>query len=385
MTTETEVAKQEYAKMLQEIIGKATASVAEIKTKQRDLELRQLELEQKGTRPIYSGGGGGGANELAELLIKSDGASAMQKGSTPSFSIELPANLLHKNTIINATGQNQPLVPSDRGPGYIINAPEQRLTVRSLFRQIPTNSNLIERASEATYTNAARPQGDTSPGGIEGELKAESSMTFTLSQVPVVTLAHHIIASRQILGDAPLLQAHLETRLLYGLNLEEEEEFLTGDGTAGTVNGINNQATAFSGGATNQTRLDSLASAANQLARSNYEPSGYILAPLDWLAVMLEKDANNRYMFADPAAMVQPRLWGLPVIVTPSQTAGRFTCIDAARFGYVADRETATVRISENVADQFIRNLITILCEKRTTLVTELAAAAVYGTLATPG
>ena len=101
-------------------------------------------------------------------------------------------------------------------------APLRRLTVRALFSQVPTASNLIEVPSEASYTNNAAPQGGpTSPiGHGEAELKQESSMTFSLSSFPVVTIAHFIKASRQILSDAPMLKSHVDRRLLHGRFLQ---------------------------------------------------------------------------------------------------------------------------------------------------------------------
>ncbi|MGH7947690.1 MAG: phage major capsid protein [Candidatus Binataceae bacterium] len=352
------------------------------------LRTQVIELAQKMTTGPHGGdfgGGSGGPGELADLIVKSDGLAQFAKGNTPRFEVEIPSRLL-KTQILNAPGQNQPLVPADRPRPGIVFAPQQRLTIRALFTQIPTASNLIEVPTESAFTNNARPQGDISPvGSGEGELKAESAMTFSLSTVAVVTIAHHIPASRQILSDAPALQAHIEGRLVYGLALEEEQEMLTGVGAAGELNGINNQAASFTGGVTNQTRLDTLAKGANQLAVANYEPSGFILHPTDWLNCRLEKDTTGRYVLGDPAAAGMPTLWGLPVVATPSQTLGRFTVLDAMRAGYIADRELATVRISENVGDQFVRNLITILCESRVALVVEQANAMVYGNLATPG
>lgn len=362
--------------------------VKSAKDGQTELRRQILELAQKGvTAPIGSPGmSTGGVQELADVLMKSAGAEAFMKGGTPSFSVEVPARLLGvKNTLINATGQNQPLVQSDRADSRgIVTAPRQRLTIRGLFAAVPTNSNMIERPAEATFTNNAAPQGDASPGGVEGERKAESHMTFTLLQTPVVTLAHWIPASRQILGDAPLLLNHLENALLWGLNKEEEDQLLTGNGTAGNMSGIIANAAAFTGGATNATRLDTLARAATQLAVSSYEPSSIIMHPSDWLACQLEKNAQGDYVLGDPGATRAPFVWGLPVVPTPSMTQGKFVCLDAARYGYIADRETANVRIGEK-DDQFVRNLVTVLCEKRCTLVTELGAAAVYGDLTYAG
>jgi HK97 family phage major capsid protein len=327
--------------------------------------------------------------ELINLITGGAGVKAFLAGNTPTVGIEVPAALLGlKNTIVNPGGSGQPLVQGDRAEGRgIVHAPQQRLTIRALFTATPTDSNMIERPTEATFTNNAGIQGgDVSPTGTgEGAQKPQSDMTFTLAQTAIVTIAHFIAASRQVLSDAPLLRFHLENRLLWGLNQKEETQMLTGDGTAGSMSGITTQATAFSGGATNQTRLDTLAKGANQLAVGNYEPSAFILNPTDWLACQLEKDSTGRYILGDPGAAAAPMLWGKPVVPTPSMTLGKFVCIDAARYGYIADRETATIRISENVNDAFIRNLIHVLCEKRTALVTELGGAAVYGDLVTAG
>lgn len=372
---------------LKQLFDAQLSAMEKLKGEHVTLRQRLLETEQKlAVRAPGSGGSfpGDDGGELAKLITASDGLKSFLAGNSQVCEIKIPSSLLLKTQIINATGQGQPLVPADR-QDRIVFAPQRRLTIRGLFSQIPTASNLIEIPKEVSFTSNARPQGDASPGGVEGELKAESAMTFELSTVAVVTIAHWIPASRQILSDAPRLQAHLSSRLLYGLALEEEDEMLTGDGTAGTLNGLNNQATAFNGGATNQTRLDTLAKAANQLAVGSYEPSGFILHPTDWLACQLEKDSTGRYVLGDPGAATMPWLWGLPVVPTPAQTLGRFIVLDAQRAGWIADREEAIIRIAEQHSDFFVRNLVAILAENRVALVIENASAMVYGNISTAG
>ena len=345
---------------------------------------RLRELELKSVR-APSSFGGGETVQLSKVLLQSEGLKSFMAGNTQSCSIAVPQNLLTKTMIVNGTGSGQALVAAER-PGRIVHGPQQRMTVRGLFNQMPTASNAIEYCVEATFTNNAGAQGSTSPvGNGEGELKNESAMTFTLANVPVRTLAHWIPASRQVLGDAPLLEAHLSNRLLYGLALIEETQMITGTGGGNTLTGLVNQATSFNGGMTNQTALDTLAKAANQLAVGAYEPSGIILNPNDWLAMQLLKDTQGRYLIGDPKAGTAPQLWGLPVIATPSMTQGYFLVIDAVRAGYVADRETANVRISESHSDHFTRNMIAILAECRVALVIEQGAAIIYGVLSTAG
>ncbi len=371
----------DQAEILKAMQANADA-VTRLADSQKEIKTRLLEIEQKGVRNPGNGGGDGGAGELTDLIFKSDALEIFRKGNSQSVQIQVPHRLL-KAAIVNATGASQPLVAADRRPG-IVTAPQRRFTIRDILAAVPTASNLVEFARELAFTNNAGPQGGltspTVPGG-EGEIKPESSLTFELASAPVITIAHWIPASRQVLSDAPALQNHVEGRLLYGLLLEEEDELLNGDGTAGTLSGLVANATAFTGGSTNQTALDTLAKAAIQLTQSEYTPTAFILNPADWLGIILSKDTTGRYLFGDPAQMNEPRLWGLPVVTTNAQTAGQFLVLDAPRAAYIVDREDASVRIAEQHSDFFVRNLVVLLAEERVGIVVTLGAAMCKGSL----
>ena len=350
------------------------------------LRTQVVELAQKiGTVP--QGGSGAEQKMIHEIILESpQWKEASKKASATRMDDVLIGNphkhlamIQGKTQIINATGQNQPLVPDYRVPGIIPPA-ERRFYMRDLIPASPTDTNLIQFTTEASFTNNARPQGDASPGGIEGEEFAESAMTFTLSNAAVVTIGHWIPASRQVLSDAKLLQGHISHRLLFGLKLEEEEEILTGDGTAGTLNGLNNQATAYNRGVTNDTMLMTLLKSMLQVSLSDYEASGFVLNPIDWVeSVLITRDTQNRFIFADPHNMEKPRVWGLPVVATRTMTSGRFLVGAFSMCAQIWDREDATVRISENVDDHFIRNMVAILCEERIALTVFRTTSIVYG------
>lgn len=350
----------------------------------KSVQDRILEVEQK----LNARGERSGNDEpksIYDIVVNSDQwkESSSRSGAKSMDAVNIGS--FHKTQIVNASGQNQPLVPSQRVAGIVTPA-ERRLTVRDLLPQATTTSNLIEFAVEASYTSAARPQGDVSPvGNGEGELKAESAMTFTLSNAAVTTIAHWIPASRQVLADASMLQGHISGRLIYGLKLEEEAEMLTGTGGAGTLNGLNNQAAAFTGGVTNQTAIDTLLKALLQVSLSNYEASGIVLHPTDWTNIVLLKDTTGRYLFSDPQSMTDARIWGKPVVATASQTLGKFLVGAFNLAAQVWDREDATVRISENVNDHFVRNMVAILAEERLALTVYRSASLVYGNISTAG
>jgi HK97 family phage major capsid protein len=198
-------------------------------------------------------------------------------------------------------------------------------------------------------------------------------------------VAHWIPASRQVLSDASMLSGHVSARLIYGLKLEEEDELLNGTGAAGTLDGLINQSTPFNAGSTNLTAIDCLLKAFTQVSLSNYEASAVVLHPIDWQDIILAKDTQGRYLFADPQNMVDARIWAKPVVPTQAIARGKFLTGAFNLAAQIWDREDATVRISENVNDHFIRNMVAILAEERLALTVYRSAAMVYGDVSHAG
>lgn len=353
---------------------------AELKALIEKCQARTLELEQKVAKKV--------SVEDEQKLQKTAGQMLVESAEfkdmvTNKLFNSRPVELTRKALISNATtlDGNQPLVGPDRRPG-IITPITRRLTIRDLMPQIPTSSDVVQYAKELVFTNNAGPQGGlTSPtiSGGEGEIKPESTITFQLVQAAVITLAHFIAASRQVLSDATQLQGYIDSRLTYGLKLEEELELLTGNGQAGKLNGINNQAAAFTYGASGTQGLDVLLLSFLQIALTNLEASGVVLHPYDWFKVMMLKDTQGRYLFSNPHDTEMPRVWGKAVVPTQSQTQGQFTTGAFDMGAAIYDREGVTIRVSDQHADFFARNLVAILCEERLTLALYRPEAFVYG------
>ncbi len=347
----------------------------------KELRDRMQDLEQKGA---HKPGGGEQPKSNGQMFVESEEYKAISGKADTRGMGAVKVGSFHKVAIVNATGQNQPLVVADRLAGIVYPA-LRRLTIRDLLPRNTTQSNLIEFASENVFTNNAGPQYDASPGSTEGAPKAESAITFTLNNTAVVTLAHWIPISRQVLSDAPMLQGYVDGRLRYGLALEEEDEMLNSSGSAGELNGLVNQATAFTGGSTNQTALDTLLKAFLQISLSNYEASGVVLHPVDWTNIMLLKDTTGRYLFSDPHSAESPRVWGKDVVATAAQTQGQFLAGAFSLAAEIFDREDATVRFSEQHSDFFTRNLVALLAEERLALALYRATAIVKGAISYAG
>jgi HK97 family phage major capsid protein len=140
--------------------------------------------------------------------------------------------------------------------------------------------------------------------------KPESNITFTLTSAPVVTIAHWLAASRQILSDAPALAGYIDSRLTYGLKYLEQEEILNGDGTGGHLGGLMTNATAYagSGAVSADSKIDTLSRAIAQLATADYQATAIVINPIDWMQLRLIKDSQGRYVFGNPNDDQQPSL-----------------------------------------------------------------------------
>jgi hypothetical protein len=114
---------------------------------------RVQDIEQKGVKIAE-------ANtehfDIGAEFAKSEGVENVINGRQGSARMEF------KTAIINATGQNQPLVPSDR-LGGIYTTPNRVLTIRDVLPSSTTDSNLVEYTRENSFTNNAGPQISGSP------------------------------------------------------------------------------------------------------------------------------------------------------------------------------------------------------------------------------
>ena len=266
-----------------------------------------------------------------------------------------------------ADGSAGDLIVPQRGP--MVQPVERRMTVRDLLTPGRTNSNAIQYPQESGFTNSAATVTETA-----GTAKPQSEIQFDIETASVTTIAHWVLATRQILDDVPMLQSYIDGRLRYGLAYAEELQLLNGDGAGTNLNGVYTQATAFTQAATlgattmTATKVDVIRLAMLQAALAEFPPSGIVLHPLDWATIELQKTDDGAYLFANPQSAAEPRLWGLPVVATQAMTADKFL-VGAFRLGaQIFDRMDARVEISTEDSDNFRKNLVTILAEERLAL-----------------
>jgi len=345
----------------------------EVGKKAIELDKRLALIEQKTLKPDLGDANVQHADTPGGLMIKSQSYKDLLEGRTTRARIQI------KNTILSSTAPNLPVGSMQIPPQYAaaIPTPQLPITVRDLLATGRTTSNLIEYVRAKTWTNRAA----IVP---EGTQKPESDLMFELVSSPVVTIAHFIMASKQVLADAPMLQSYIDTLLIYGLKREEEDEIINGDGTAGHLSGLLHNATAMGVPVQGNTTIDQIGVAAAQIMASGYQPNGVVMNPADWMGLMTAKDVTGRYLFGNPTSLTPVPVWGMRAVPSFAMAAGNFLVGDFATGAQIWDREDANVVASTEDRDNFIKNLVTLLAEERMALAVYVPLAFVKGIVIPP-
>jgi len=336
-------------------VDKALSLLNETKTRMDELEQKAARrgsdrIERKSFGQIATEGK---EAEIAEL--------ASRRGRV---SIDVKAIISALTT--DADGSAGDLIVPQRLP--MVQPVTRRMTIRDLLTPGRTSSNAIQYPRESGFTNSAATVTETA-----GTAKAQSEIKFEIETGSVTTIAHWMLATKQILDDVPMLQSYLDGRLRYGLMYAEENQLLNGGGTGTDLEGIYTAATAYSqpivpSMAGNMTKIDVLRLAMLQASLAELPATGMVMHPSDWADIELTKTDDGAYLFANPQGSVEPRLWGLPVVATQAMTIDKFL-VGAFQMGaQIFDREDANVEISTEDSDNFRKNLVTIRAEQRLAL-----------------
>lgn len=269
-----------------------------------------------------------------------------------------------KGLVLTSATSGGALVRRDYYP--TVDLPLRQTTIRDLISIGRTGSNLVEYVRVTSLTRGATvvPEATgTSGGGYTAAAKPEASMGLEVVQAGVKTIAVWMPITRQILSDAPQLQSMIDNFLQSDLELELEEEIISGTGGAnftGLENTVGLTPQAFLTDMLTTTRKARTAAMITGRAKS----TGFLLSPYDWESLDLTKDAENRYYFGGPLSMGTKMLWGLPVAESEVIPQGTGYTGDLKKI-IVWDREKGTTRITDSHSDFFTHNLLAILTELR--------------------
>ena len=341
------------------------AAIAELDTSIKSLNDQIVELAQKhAVAPEVIE-----AKTFGQQVMESEGVKSFLDGTSSRARVEV------KNTILNNGNASS---AHDQLSGVVPGAFRQ-LTVMPTVMQGSAASNTIFYSKESNWVNGAASQ-------VEGDAKAESTLTFEEVSEPVRTIAHFIKVSKQALDDSTFLSSYIERRLRHGINNKVEDQVINGDGTGVNLSGwlatgnhtvISPLLTVDFFGLANKLKMAVIA--------SDYEPSYFYANPADWGTAETTRRAagDNAFVAASGAVAyvnngLTPMLWGLPVVLSNNVPLGTLVCKSSESDMY-ASREGTIVEMFEQDGDNVQKNLVTVRAETRGAELVFTAAAIVTG------
>jgi hypothetical protein len=207
-------------------------------------------------------------------------------------------------------------------------------------------SGTIEYTQETSFTPSATvvPETTTKPAMV---------ITVTEATAKCATIASIVKVSKQSLADTGLMNAWLNVRLGYSVNLKEEDTLINGDAT-NSISGLMQLATPYAyTPATGDTGMD------------------------DYTAMRLLKTTVGGYIFVgtastnadDESVLESPmKIWQIPTIISPSMAPGSFIVGAFTHSTILFSREVLTIEIAFQNEDDFIRNLVCMRGELRSGL-----------------
>lgn len=260
-------------------------------------------------------------------------------------------------------------------------APRQNLLIRDLIPTTPVTGQSFTYFKELLHTLGA--------GMVaEGAAKPTSNVTFEQVTDIVKKIAVWMPVTDEALDDVPQLYSYIQELLRYDLELKREGQLLKGDGTGNNLNGIMTQATVFDPdlSKSTDTAIDTVRRAIYQARKqSKLAADAVVMSDLDWMNIELQKDGENRYLFANLQGLVTPVLWGRPIVASDSMdegdgstTGGEFLTGSFQQGARIYDRMGFTIKVGM-INDDFIKNQRAILVEERLGLAVRKKHAFVKG------
>lgn len=255
--------------------------------------------------------------------------------------------------------------------------------MRDLIPVGQTNSNtvryIVDNGGEGGPTMVA-----------EGGTKPQIDRDLEIKDAAVRKIATYFRVPEEMVDDIPYLQSFLSAIGVEEVMVVEDNQILYGDGTGQNISGFNTLGTAFAAGTSvigaSANEFDVIG-AAKKMIRVN-KIGGSLVAlinPVNYYDMRYKrKDTTNNYIFMGGGNGIDPGLnWdGVRILEHTGVTAGDFF-VFSPMAAQIFDRAGITVRFYDQDQDNAIKNLITIVIEKRLALAIYRPLGIIKGAFAT--
>ena len=346
--------EKQIADLRAEIVGD---NKDQMKSLQKALEIQGLALNK-----LMTNGGKAEQKTLMSILeSKSDELKSAVDNRSASIKLTID-----KTTVLTSAVANSTIAMREPAIGQIQRAKD---VLRQLFKTGVVSAGqggVVRYIDQVTNTNNAAMQ-------TEGSAKAEGVIAWGEFSLPLQVVAEWIKASRQSLTDFAFIESEIKNKLIKDLASKVEDEVWDGTGSAPELKGIYTYADAYTAVASSITDaniFDLIVAAKGSVEDgTNYMCNIVVMNGSDVRKYMKsKKDSTNNYMLPFYVEYRNGSFWvdGMLVVESSQVTADTLLVGD---FDYATLYSLGLVDITIGYdADDFTKNLVTILAEERLAL-----------------
>ncbi|MEW1700103.1 phage major capsid protein [Streptomyces sp. NPDC093249] len=256
----------------------------------------------------------------------------------------------------------------------------RKMHIRDLFPKSSTKQSVLYGARETGWTNNAKQVKErygadgTSPAtGADTDTwgrAPRSKLSLTPVMYPVCEISHMIDVHKNILADEPRLKTFINNRMIEGVKYQEDWDLLHSVGDGQSLTGIFNTpgVQQYKGLGTDKYSVQ-IRRAVTKALIAEYDPTGIVLSPTMWEHVEVEEDDTGAFRVALQIAVgATKRVWRLDVVETTAMADGKFLIGAFGLGGQLHDRESVSVTVSSENAENFEKGLISVRGEERVAL-----------------
>jgi len=304
---------------------------------------------------------------LGELFVKHPAYA--KRGRGRDILVDLPEvdlkALMVKATMTTTAGFPPETTRTGRVVGYAVRRP----MVADLLPQTTTDQSAIVYMEETTFTNAAAPT-------AEGGAYPESALAYTERSETVRKISTFLPVTDEQMEDVAQVQALIDNRLLLMLRLAEEDQLLTGNGTAPNLTGFLSKPGVQAQAVGSDPVPDAIYKAMTLVRAGGFaEPTALVIHPNGWQDIRLMRTTDGLYIWGNPSERGPESVWGLPSVITTAMPEDTALLGDFALYAELFRKRGVTIKVSDSHADFFINGKQAIRADERVALAIYRASA----------
>lgn len=328
----------------------------------------------------------GVAHEMGEQLIaKKEALTQYRQGNGKGFTVDLSTKVVG-NMASSTSLTGSYFVAPTVVPGITARTFEE-VHMRDLLPVGATDSNVIRYVRDNG--------GEGGPAMVaEGGTKPQIDRDLAILDSNVRKIATYFRIPEEMIDDIPYLQSFLTAIGLEELMAVEDTQIIYGSGSGQNLSGLYTNATAFSAGNTttvvSPNQFDVLRAARKQIRQNKLGGQlTALVSPEDYYEMTSRKDTTNNYLFlggGNGISIQNPsvpgtgsNIGGIRIEEHTAMNNGEFLVFQP-RAAQIFDRTGTSIRFYDQDQDNAIKNLITIVIEKRLALAIYRPLGIVKGT-----